>query len=325
MIDGLVARGVWTEAAERSRSLSRRLPPGYWQFFGFTTLWPDLGAYAETHEVAQYLSDALTGAAARQSLLDQVAAVVALAIWEGRPAEAGPIADPILGQTPEAFVRWHGGELYWRLLWAAADIGATDDAARWLRDIEALLATPSEESGHVSPYAAAFGSLCRAEHRRASLADQPADWMAAVGDVDGFGLTFPGAYARFRLAEAIVRAGEDRAQAAAVLHDARQTAVALGAKPLLAQIDLLARRARLSVAGDDPADDRDPDPVAHGLSPRELEVLRQVAAGASNRQIGEALFISTKTASVHVSNILAKLQVASRGEAAAVAHRLGLA
>ena len=61
-----------------------------------------------------------------------------------------------------------------------------------------------------------------------------------------------------------------------------------------------------------------------GLTSREAEVLRLVADGRSNGQIAEALFISRKTASVHVSNILGKLGVASRGEAAAVAHRHGL-
>jgi DNA-binding CsgD family transcriptional regulator len=64
-------------------------------------------------------------------------------------------------------------------------------------------------------------------------------------------------------------------------------------------------------------------PVA-GLTPREIEVLQLVAEGRSNGEIGSALFISTKTASVHVSNILAKLGVSGRGEAAAVAHRIGL-
>ena len=62
-----------------------------------------------------------------------------------------------------------------------------------------------------------------------------------------------------------------------------------------------------------------------GLTEREAEVLRLVAGGWTNRQIGEALFISTKTASVHVSNILGKLGVDSRVEAAAIAFRLGLA
>jgi DNA-binding NarL/FixJ family response regulator len=83
--------------------------------------------------------------------------------------------------------------------------------------------------------------------------------------------------------------------------------------------------------GTHPADDgaASAAPEAEGtvlaeLSPREREVLALVAEGRTNRQIAEALFISPKTASVHVSNILAKLEVSSRGEAAAVAHRLGV-
>jgi DNA-binding NarL/FixJ family response regulator len=62
-----------------------------------------------------------------------------------------------------------------------------------------------------------------------------------------------------------------------------------------------------------------------GLTEREREVIRLVAAGQSNQQIADALFITRKTASVHVSNILGKLGVENRVEAAAVAHRLGLA
>jgi DNA-binding CsgD family transcriptional regulator len=64
--------------------------------------------------------------------------------------------------------------------------------------------------------------------------------------------------------------------------------------------------------------------AAFGLTRREAEVLILVAAGRTNRQIGQELFITPKTASIHVSRILAKLGVAGRGEAAAVAHRLGL-
>ncbi|MEU0572431.1 response regulator transcription factor, partial [Nonomuraea sp. NPDC005983] len=93
----------------------------------------------------------------------------------------------------------------------------------------------------------------------------------------------------------------------------------LGAAPLLAELDAFGRRARIAVA-DEPA----PDNVTHGLTARELEVLQQVTNGRSNREIAAELFISAKTVSVHVSNILAKLGVASRGEAAATAHRLGL-
>ena len=76
----------------------------------------------------------------------------------------------------------------------------------------------------------------------------------------------------------------------------------------------------------DPAADAADSPVARlGLTPRELEVLLLVAEGRTNKMIGETLFMSEKTASVHVSRILAKLGVGGRVEAAAVAHRLGLA
>jgi DNA-binding NarL/FixJ family response regulator len=66
-----------------------------------------------------------------------------------------------------------------------------------------------------------------------------------------------------------------------------------------------------------------PDEVA-GLTSRELDVLRLIAAGRTNPEIGQALYMSPKTASVHVSRILSKLDVKTRTEAAGVAHRLGL-
>ncbi len=119
--------------------------------------------------------------------------------------------------------------------------------------------------------------------------------------------------------------------AGAALARAWTLASEFGARLLVAEIDSLARRARIGLAppqgggaADGPA--REPATVADelGLTPREREVLALVADGRTNRQIAEVLFISDKTASVHVSNILAKLGVANRGEAAAVAHRLHL-
>jgi len=95
----------------------------------------------------------------------------------------------------------------------------------------------------------------------------------------------------------------------------------LDAKPLAGQISQLARRARITLG--DPGG-RQAATAPFGLTSRELEVLRLVAAGCSNSEIAAELFISPRTASVHVSNILAKLQVTSRGEAAAAAHRAHL-
>ena len=94
----------------------------------------------------------------------------------------------------------------------------------------------------------------------------------------------------------------------------------MGAQPLGEQIAILARRARIRLDGGDGAGAAG----ELGLTERELEVLRLVAAGRSNREIAGELFISPKTASVHVSNILGKLNVSSRGEAAAKAHSLRL-
>jgi DNA-binding CsgD family transcriptional regulator len=104
----------------------------------------------------------------------------------------------------------------------------------------------------------------------------------------------------------------------------------MGAEPLVGEIEALSRRARLplEVAADGngaAAPDDDDSPAARlGLTPREHEVLLLVAEGRTNREIGATLFMSEKTASVHVSRIIAKLGVSGRVEAAAVAHRLGL-
>ena len=136
------------------------------------------------------------------------------------------------------------------------------------------------------------------------------------------GIVFPAAYARFRAAACRLRAG-DRGGADELLQQEAHVARTLGAGPLLALIDQLATRGRLG--GLRATDDDGTGDDGLGLSARETEVLRLVAAGRTNREIAEELFISPKTASVHVSNILAKLGVTGRVEAAAVAHRVGLA
>ena len=103
-----------------------------------------------------------------------------------------------------------------------------------------------------------------------------------------------------------------------------ETASRLGARPLLDDIDALSRRTRINVDITVTVLD-DNDVTRLGLTPREAEVLALVAAGHTNRQIGTELYVSEKTASVHVSNILRKLGVTTRVEAAAVAQRLGVA
>ncbi len=123
---------------------------------------------------------------------------------------------------------------------------------------------------------------------------------------------------RWRLAEALAEAGR-RDEAADQWRLAAQTADKLKARPLRAALDDLARRARIGTA-----EQHGDGAVLASLTSREREVLRLIAAGRSNREIASVLFIAPKTASVHVSNILAKLGAASRTEAAAIAHREGL-
>ncbi|WP_406319092.1 helix-turn-helix transcriptional regulator [Streptosporangium sp. NBC_01639] len=114
----------------------------------------------------------------------------------------------------------------------------------------------------------------------------------------------------------------DRDGAAVRLRTAHPLAVALSAQPLITEIESLARRVGAPLE-QEPSPESSPALVPM-LTPREQEVLRLVAQGRSNRDIATELFISAKTVSVHVSNILGKLGVSTRGEAAAAAHRLAL-
>ncbi|GAB3995747.1 hypothetical protein GCM10029992_13830 [Glycomyces albus] len=130
-----------------------------------------------------------------------------------------------------------------------------------------------------------------------------------------YGEPYRQAYAQWRAAEALLERGEpdDRAEAAAQLAEAARTAAEIGAEPLLAEVTALSGRARLDSAG------RATTP----LTPRELAVLRLVARGLTNRQIGADLYISEKTVSVHLSRAMAKLEVANRAEAVNAAHLRG--
>jgi DNA-binding CsgD family transcriptional regulator len=156
-----------------------------------------------------------------------------------------------------------------------------------------------------------------AEWTRVQGYSDPAYWQAAV-EAFSYGHVYAVARCRWRLAEAFLGAG-DREQATVVARAAHATAVRLGAEPLRGGLEALARRGRLDLGVRLPA-----ERTLTGLTLREVEVLRLLVEGRSNRQIAEQLFISGKTVSVHVSNILTKLGVHSRLQAAARARELGL-
>ena len=222
---------------------------------------------------------------------------------------------------------------------SAAGLAAEATAAQHARDLgdaaaleaalghaELLVARVRACAEDGGPLEQAYLAHAEADHCRAVGSDEARRWDEAVAAWDDLGRPYMAALARWRHAEALV-AGGDREGAAPVAGAAVAIAERLGAAWLAGELESLAARARLrldesgeaSVASADEVDD---DPF--GLTPRERQVLALVAAGATNREIGRQLYMAEKTASVHVSRILAKLDVRSRTEAAGVAHRLGL-
>lgn len=158
----------------------------------------------------------------------------------------------------------------------------------------------------------------------APTTSQEQAWAAAVAAAQaGEGLVFEQAEARIRLAEALL--GLHRTEEARVVLDAAWKQIErLGAESLTPAATRLARAARLPIPRAPQAAGIGQGTPEAALTPREREVLALVATGLSNRQIANELFISIKTASVHVSNILAKLQLSSRTQAAAWLHEHGV-
>lgn len=171
----------------------------------------------------------------------------------------------------------------------------------------------------------AHRETARAELARAEGSAAAAAWSAAADGWDDIDVPHEAAYARWRWAEALLAEGGTRTEAAGALRPGLATARRLGAQPLLTAMQALVTRARLPIEDNETDDDAGIEPsvlVSLGLTAREQDVLRRVVAGATNRQIAGELFISESTAGVHVSNILRKLGVSNRVQAAAVAHEL---
>jgi DNA-binding CsgD family transcriptional regulator len=158
------------------------------------------------------------------------------------------------------------------------------------------------------------------------MQSDPALWQQAGDDFEASPDAYRAAYCRWREAEALLEGGGSRARAKACLDIARQNSRALRTAPLTARIEALALRCRIELrTADAPSAPNDAAAAAQlGITPREVEILAHLAAGASDREIAEALFISKKTVSVHVSNVLRKLRVSNRIEAGKIGQRHGL-
>ncbi|WP_323187954.1 helix-turn-helix transcriptional regulator [Streptomyces sp. NBC_01264] len=333
MAESLYSLGRWEEAATQARRTLTLVSSAAPRAAAVVRLSYLALARGELAEAAGQLTAARTHFGAHDGQPQHRIPLFRLAI--GVAAAEGRIADV---RSEVAAVIDHGFPLgihryAWPLLLAAASAEAE---ARGLPGAEAgreealtVLRTAARGLATPAPVWTAHSEYLRAELLRAEARDTVADWTAVEAAVRPLERPYLLARAQYRLVEALLAAGGDREAAAGLLQEAYAAAEQLGARRIREDLALLAQRARLPLT---PVDDAagallapGADPVeALGLTSRERDVLRLVAAGHTNRQIAEELFISPKTASVHVSNILAKLGVASRGEAAALTHRLRL-
>ncbi|MDQ3982633.1 MAG: AAA family ATPase [Actinomycetota bacterium] len=323
------ALGRWEEAQMLAASIDRRTPGAN-----------NLSAAALFVEVAR-------GDPAARQRLDELGNVAVddwvaylsggcaadLAVWAGDPEQARDAIEATLTRLDVADESWELSAIWPAAIGLAAEAEIAEDARRTgdtgalerthevggslLRRARRALTAARSSQRRVGPEALAWMARVEAEWTRLAGPSDPDAWRAATDAFD-YGYVYEKARSRWRLAEALLVL-DRRDEAATEVRLAYRSAVDLGAEPLRARVETLARRGRLDL-GVEVA----PEHGIAGLTARERQVLALVAAGRSNQQIADELFISRKTASVHVSHILAKLQVSSRTEAAALAHRKGL-
>jgi DNA-binding CsgD family transcriptional regulator/tetratricopeptide (TPR) repeat protein len=295
------------------------------------------GRYAEAREAVRYSLDATAEADDVQFRAAAYLRAGELAAAEGQLSDARRLiadAERLASASDDHFYRAIGFGIGLRVeadrVLAAQDRRDEAVLAEVRADADLLIESARSFGANVE----AYGSLlpeprgwlvtAEAEYARACGRDDASTW-AGVADVwDTVGQPLRAAQARYRQADILLRSRGDRDLAASLARGALEAAERIGAAPLAADIRQLARRGRLDLAAVQEAREQPDGEAALNVTARELEVLRLVAEGRTNRQIGTLLFISEKTASVHVSNLMRKLGVTNRVEAAAVAQRVGL-
>jgi DNA-binding CsgD family transcriptional regulator/tetratricopeptide (TPR) repeat protein len=337
--DGLIKAGRLAEAEELINEALSRHPRGVMAapvlLFAarLTVATGDLTAAWERCEQARLVVEA--EGAPLGWLREITETAVEVELWAGRPEAARElVADGLaaIAGTDEAVF---GSALVSLGLRALADeaVAQRDHRSRTRRagareellaTLDGIRAVPGRDD---LPESAALDLLCAAEQGRLDHTDAAGLWRDTAAAWTAIDRPLPAAYARWREAEALlsVRVGAESIGALRSVHTAAQL---LGAVRLVEELETLARWYRVDLLPEvKETVDEDADSTAleaYALTAREREVLAALAAGHTNKEIADALFISVKTASVHVSNILRKLDVQGRQDAARVAHRLGV-
>jgi DNA-binding CsgD family transcriptional regulator/tetratricopeptide (TPR) repeat protein len=333
LIEALLAGGEWDEADRLSANALRGITASfpYALFIVRALVEIERGEFDAAH--AHFEAAEITLRPDRgHGLYDSW--VADLALWEHRWADAEAAIETGLAYARQREAAHIRVQVCAKGLRAQAELAALARARRdadGLRDrlerAGVLLETARDaaaEASAMTPYATGWLALAEAEYLRTRAEPRPDAWAEAATTWDHVERPPLAAYCRWRQAEALVAVGASRTEASVPLGEAHAVAARIGAKPLVRELELLAQRARLDLAAPDVAVDEGKQGFEEilGLTPREAEVLTLVARGYTNREIAETLVISVKTASVHVSHILRKLDARNRRDAAAIAHRL---
>jgi len=331
-IEALIAIGEWDEADTASAAALRAITANFPYMLFMLRADIELGR-GDLEAARAHLGAALATLREDRGQGIYDVFLAELALWERRWTDADQAVRAGLarGSSPQAAQLrvWFCA----KGLRAHAELAALARARRdaeavrtWLaqaRKVVAVARRAASEAAAVTPNTGGWLALAEAEYERARGVARHESWSKAAAAWQRLERPPLAAYCRLREAEALAAAGASRTEASVPLRDAYTVAARIGAKPLLRELELLAQRARLDLAS---PDTRSPDhhslETTLGLTPREAEVLTLVARGYTNREIAAALVISIKTASVHVSHILRKLDAPNRLEAAAIAHRL---
>ena len=253
-----------------------------------------------------------------------------VALWRGEPEQAESIARQELTELAETEEHALAADLLVLLARAEADIATQPPHAKH-RDIDGdswsqhhlvgMAADPfADHPWHRSRPAQKLTFI--AEQARRALTNEPHLWAAATAAWAELGMPHKAAYTGWRQAEAMLADKVDPAAMQAVLTQALHAATQH--EPLSAHIRNLARAARVRLDVPEPAPPRQQQAPPLGLTPRELEVLRLLMRGSTNAGIGKRLYMSPKTASVHVTSIMRKLGATNRSQAAWIARQAGI-
>ena len=328
LAESLLALGEWDEARDLAATTDSRFAEPHWAatLSGVdASVMANRGAWDAAKALAE---QAFTTMESRyvsywevQRLL--AALLVDIAIGRDHPTDGRRVA----GQALDLAEANPLPRCDWRLLACVARLLADMAAQPRTRSRKAADDSMEQRAAAIakalpvlSPTQEAWRATANAELARLHGSADPAPWEDAAEAWRKVEQPFPLGYVLYRLGASRL-AATDSQGAKSALAEAATIAQKLGARPLAELVYTQARRARITLPGGAPGSPSRGAIESFGLTERELDVFTLLAAGRTNAQIASTLFISIKTVGTHVSHVLTKLGVSTRGEAAALAHR----